>query len=759
MAKIWAPTKTIPFSYNSGQNWSVKVAPNDIEHYYFDDLRTPTWDVPLTHSNQWGMLSCKLSRKNIITTDNPLNNIGFNIGVETLNYCYVEYENNNFGFWVTNIAYINKDTIQVSLELDYWNHFKAYLLTLPTKTKLHITRKHFDIFVKDGSLYKINPATYFHDVLISTENVDVRFKPEFKTNFLDYDPIHSLYNNKPFPYSIPYNTLNIYDDIGYVTILGSYHSEADVPSTIKSQSRVGVYIDNEQAFYLYNCVKAQERVPLGDLKLNSKWSQFGVMTFSQGGQWDLSHKLGLNINQQPWTIIPYYDSVVKYDYPRQFGISNNPIQIFNNFIDNLKNHPADHMLWEITPIVNTNYTLVTYDNKYGIYSKGQESVIVDTTIGLSHNLNLVHTIKDVMNIYYTNTKANLYLPLSFIDIRELTKTSLLDKPTSDPSTHHNYTGYIFNDSSIQRRLLLRDSLNVKLSNLTLDDIKYLEPKIYFLNQYHLYFGLDHIVELENRILLNQVINTHNDVFSVNYTLSPVGVNAVLSYIDNSVQTKIQVNMPTILPTESSTYAEFMNRNANQFSLRSETIGINQALGFFGGVNNLVGSITSPTSSITGIVGSGLGMYAGQINSMLQQEQLNAQVKDMENVPNQVANITNETLKNVAFIENERLGKPEFSGFNIQIKELTDQSQETLIIFLRQFGYSCNIYLSLDRALQQSRKVFDFIQATNLKQCVQNVLPVVAIESIHIMFANGVQLWHITKSDSDIDSEPNIQTNL
>lgn len=86
----------------------------------------------------------------------------------------------------------------------------------------------------------------------------------------------------------------------------------------------------------------------------------------------------------------------------------------------------------------------------------------------------------------------------------------------------------------------------------------------------------------------------------------------------------------------------------------------------------------------------LGGIAGAFNNFRALANMEAQIRDTKANGGSVTSISNDVIKNLEYIE--QFNSQLFSGFTIQVKELSERSIDQLNYFTHRFGTATNITL-------------------------------------------------------------------
>lgn len=186
------------------------------------------------------------------------------------------------------------------------------------------------------------------------------------------------------------------------------------------------------------------------------------------------------------------------------------------------------------------------------------------------------------------------------------------------------------------------------------------------------------------------------------------------------------NEPSQIPVISDYLSAFLQGNANSIQARRNEIATNTAIGLGAGVGGVVAGLASRSGSATG--NAVIGMAQTAANGVLGFQSINAQLKDIANVPPNV----NSQGSNVNFDYGQ-----DINGVFLVKKQITPEYQKVLSDYFKMFGYKVNQNKVPNL---KTRTHFNYI-----KMAYANVtanIPHAILLEIKKVFEQGTTLWHV-----------------
>lgn len=225
---------------------------------------------------------------------------------------------------------------------------------------------------------------------------------------------------------------------------------------------------------------------------------------------------------------------------------------------------------------------------------------------------------------------------------------------------------------------------------------------------------------------------------VRTTLSNFGTYnfGILGY-KNDVNGQIEgvVNNKSLdLPNSSSAYSNWASTS------RSQT-DVNQAIGFFQGVNNAVGGAFSLNPQ--GLINAGISI-AGNIG-------LNMAMKnDLKTTPRSMISLGADVNFSKALSGARKL--QEKGGLYFMRFGITDEYAEKLGNFFAMYGYLVNKVMTPNF---RSRKYYNYIEVKELN-ILGNDIPKIHMQKIKDVFEKGITFWHVKNGPMFDYSKDNVE---
>ena len=146
-----------------------------------------------------------------------------------------------------------------------------------------------------------------------------------------------------------------------------------------------------------------------------------------------------------------------------------------------------------------------------------------------------------------------------------------------------------------------------------------------------------------------------------------------------------------------------------------------------GVAGIAGSLASPVGTVAGAANAVVNTVQGAGNAVLQLQSINAQIKDISNVPPSIAKMGG----NIAFDYGN-----EYDGYHIVLKQIKPEYQKKLSDFWHAYGYKVN---ELKVPNFHTRLSWNYVQTLNCRILAD--LNNEDLAELKAIFDNGITLWH------------------
>ena len=187
------------------------------------------------------------------------------------------------------------------------------------------------------------------------------------------------------------------------------------------------------------------------------------------------------------------------------------------------------------------------------------------------------------------------------------------------------------------------------------------------------------------------------------------------------------NEPHDIPVVTDYLASYMQGHKNSIQANRNQIAFNGAMNTASGVAGIAGSLASPVGTASGVVNGVVNTVQGAGNAVLQLQSINAQIKDISNVPPSIAKMGS----NIAFDYGNN-----YEGYNIVLKQIKPEYQKKLSDFWHAYGYKVN---ELKIPNFHTRLSWNYVQTLNCRILAD--LNNEDLAELKAIFDNGITLWH------------------
>ena len=187
------------------------------------------------------------------------------------------------------------------------------------------------------------------------------------------------------------------------------------------------------------------------------------------------------------------------------------------------------------------------------------------------------------------------------------------------------------------------------------------------------------------------------------------------------------NEPHDIPVVTDYLASYMQGHKNSIQANRNSIAFNGTMNTLSGVAGVAGSLASPVGTASGVANGVVNTVQGAGNAVLQLQSLNAQIKDISNVPPSIAKMGS----NIAFDYGNN-----YEGYNIVIKQIKPEYQKKLSDFWHAYGYKVN---ELKVPNFHTRLSWNYVQTLNCRILAD--LNHEDLAELKAIFDNGITLWH------------------
>ena len=187
------------------------------------------------------------------------------------------------------------------------------------------------------------------------------------------------------------------------------------------------------------------------------------------------------------------------------------------------------------------------------------------------------------------------------------------------------------------------------------------------------------------------------------------------------------NEPHDIPVVTDYLASYMQGHKNSIQANRNQIAFNGAMNTASGVAGIAGSLASPVGTASGVANGVVNTVQGAGNAVLQLQSINAQIKDISNVPPSIAKMGS----NIAFDYGNN-----YEGYNIVFKQIKPEYQKKLSDFWHAYGYKVN---ELKVPNFHTRLSWNYVQTLNCRILAD--LNNEDLAELKAIFDNGITLWH------------------
>ena len=187
------------------------------------------------------------------------------------------------------------------------------------------------------------------------------------------------------------------------------------------------------------------------------------------------------------------------------------------------------------------------------------------------------------------------------------------------------------------------------------------------------------------------------------------------------------NEPHDIPVVTDYLAAYMQGHKNSIQANRNQIAFNGAMNTASGVAGIAGSLASPVGTASGVANGVVNTVQGAGNAVLQLQSINAQIKDISNVPPSIAKMGS----NIAFDYGNN-----YEGYNIVFKQIKPEYQKKLSDFWHAYGYKVN---ELKVPNFHTRLSWNYVQTLNCRILAD--LNNEDLAELKAIFDNGITLWH------------------
>ena len=187
------------------------------------------------------------------------------------------------------------------------------------------------------------------------------------------------------------------------------------------------------------------------------------------------------------------------------------------------------------------------------------------------------------------------------------------------------------------------------------------------------------------------------------------------------------NDPHDIAVVTDYLAAYMQGHKNSIQANRNNIVFNGTMNTLSGVAGIAGSLASPVGTAAGVATGVVNTIQGAGNAVLQLQSINAQIKDISNIPPSIAKMGG----NIAFDYGN-----EYDGYHIVIKQIKPEYQKKLSDFWHAYGYKVN---ELKVPNFHTRLSWNYVQTLNCRILAD--LNNEDLAELKAIFDNGITLWH------------------
>ena len=187
------------------------------------------------------------------------------------------------------------------------------------------------------------------------------------------------------------------------------------------------------------------------------------------------------------------------------------------------------------------------------------------------------------------------------------------------------------------------------------------------------------------------------------------------------------NEPHDIPVVTDYLAAYMQGHKNSLQANRNNIAFNGTMNTLSGLAGIAGSLASPVGTASGVANGVVNTVQGAGSAVLQLQQINAQLKDISNIPPSISKMGS----NVAFDYGN-----DYEGYNIVFKQIKPEYQKKLSDFWHAYGYKVN---ELKVPNFHTRLSWNYVQTLNCRILAD--LNNEDLAELKAIFDNGITLWH------------------
>lgn len=186
-----------------------------------------------------------------------------------------------------------------------------------------------------------------------------------------------------------------------------------------------------------------------------------------------------------------------------------------------------------------------------------------------------------------------------------------------------------------------------------------------------------------------------------------------------------------IPIVTDMLSAFLQGNRNSVANSKLQAQFNVVAGAVGSVGSIVSNGHNPVGALGAGVQGGLNM----LNNQFAVESINAQIKDINNVPPNISNLGMNTFYSYG---NSQV------GYYFIVYEILPEFKSSLEAYFKRYGYKYNRASVLTRASMKSRSKWDYYKIPALE--LQGMFETVYVDKMKEIFRNGITLWHGTHTE-------------
>ena len=182
-----------------------------------------------------------------------------------------------------------------------------------------------------------------------------------------------------------------------------------------------------------------------------------------------------------------------------------------------------------------------------------------------------------------------------------------------------------------------------------------------------------------------------------------------------------------IPVVTEYLASYMQGHKNSIQASRNNATFNGAMSVASGIAGMAASASSPMGSPGGLAAGAVHTVQGAGNAVLQLQAINAQLKDVSNIPPSISKMGS----NIAFDYGNN-----YEGYNIVLKQIKPEYQKKLSDFWHAYGYKVN---ELKVPNFHTRLSWNYVQTLNCRILAD--LNNEDLAELKAIFDNGITLWH------------------